>query len=258
MRRIDLTGLKFDRLTAICIDRSFHSYIKWECVCACGKKLSVSGSHLRSGHTRSCGCISESKSLKGRVGERIGKLILLEETTYNRAYFATPRLAYKCQCDCGKEKIIDAHSLLSGLYVSCGCYRLEMCPPPRQQVRLPPGEACFRALLKSYKRQSPSRSLAWKITDDEFAALTKGCCFYCSSEPKAVWRLTKCRSTYTYNGVDRLDNSLGYISGNVVSCCGRCNRMKSNVHILLFLQHINKIYEVMSSTDRFDYLVQKR
>jgi hypothetical protein len=54
---IDITGQRFCRLTvkafvAIWKHRSF-----WECLCDCGNIVTVSRVHLRSGHTRSCGCI---------------------------------------------------------------------------------------------------------------------------------------------------------------------------------------------------------
>lgn len=34
---------------------------------------------------------------------------------------------------------------------------------------------------------------------------------------------------FTFNGIDRLDNSGGYVSGNIVSCCQRCNMAKGKM-----------------------------
>lgn len=54
----DLTGKTFGRLKVLALgvtDRWRQHY--WLCRCLCGKTLSVSGGHLRSGHTRSCGCL---------------------------------------------------------------------------------------------------------------------------------------------------------------------------------------------------------
>lgn len=55
---IDLTGQRFGRLTVIkytCerVDRS----VVWECRCDCGKLHKATSKNLRSGHTRSCGCL---------------------------------------------------------------------------------------------------------------------------------------------------------------------------------------------------------
>lgn len=59
MKLIDLTGKRFTRLSVI--ERVQHSDKKntyWLCKCDCGNKIIVSTCHLRSGHTKSCGCYS--------------------------------------------------------------------------------------------------------------------------------------------------------------------------------------------------------
>lgn len=54
--RIDITGQKFNRLTVI-----EYSHTKgnayWKCCCECGNETVVVGTKLRSGHTKSCGCL---------------------------------------------------------------------------------------------------------------------------------------------------------------------------------------------------------
>lgn len=58
MRTIDLTGREFGRLKII--ERSGsdkNGQAMWRCKCDCGNVTIVSGGHLRSGHTRSCGCL---------------------------------------------------------------------------------------------------------------------------------------------------------------------------------------------------------
>jgi len=56
--KLDLTGLRFDRLTVIRFDGfpKVGSNSKWLCRCQCGSIVSVRQDHLRNGHTRSCGC----------------------------------------------------------------------------------------------------------------------------------------------------------------------------------------------------------
>jgi len=57
MRLIDLTGKTFGRLTVQRIaPRTYQTM--WECHCLCGvNSVVVSGVNLRTGHTRSCGCL---------------------------------------------------------------------------------------------------------------------------------------------------------------------------------------------------------
>jgi hypothetical protein len=55
----DLTGKKFGRLTVI--KRDYNTIYKndtyWLCKCDCGKEVSVCRGNLKSGNTRSCGCL---------------------------------------------------------------------------------------------------------------------------------------------------------------------------------------------------------
>lgn len=57
---IDITGMKFGRLTVI---RYTHSNDDkkacWDCICDCGNKINTTGKSLRSGNTKSCGCYAK-------------------------------------------------------------------------------------------------------------------------------------------------------------------------------------------------------
>lgn len=54
----DLRGQRFGRLIALGpISRDRHKHIVWLCQCDCGNKANVALQSLRSGTTRSCGCL---------------------------------------------------------------------------------------------------------------------------------------------------------------------------------------------------------
>ena len=54
----DLTGMKFGRLTVIeRVGNTKSRAARWKCRCSCGKEKIVTGSHLLSGATQSCGCL---------------------------------------------------------------------------------------------------------------------------------------------------------------------------------------------------------
>lgn len=58
---IDITNQHFDRLTAIRrVGTTKDRAAIWLCRCECGKTTKVTGKHLRSGHTRSCGCLQRA------------------------------------------------------------------------------------------------------------------------------------------------------------------------------------------------------
>lgn len=65
----DLTGERFGMLTVISraddyVGRSGGRYARWNCVCDCGSKKAVRGTHLVSGATISCGCCWKTSILK--------------------------------------------------------------------------------------------------------------------------------------------------------------------------------------------------
>lgn len=54
---IDLTGCRFGRLTVVRhVGMTGHNTF-WHCVCDCGNEVDVASHKLRTGHTRSCGCL---------------------------------------------------------------------------------------------------------------------------------------------------------------------------------------------------------
>lgn len=65
---IDMSGFKFERLTVIKpTGIKKRGVYQWECLCECGKIKITCGNLLRSGHTKSCGCLfspNENQYLK--------------------------------------------------------------------------------------------------------------------------------------------------------------------------------------------------
>ena len=121
----DLTGRKFGRLTVIReAERKNPVRRYWLCRCQCGRETVVDGSHLISGHTKSCGCwrkeFSKEKSRDIR-GMRFGRLTALREAAPEEGGSGV----WKCRCDCGKEIFCSKDSLMRGNTRSCGCLREE-------------------------------------------------------------------------------------------------------------------------------------
>jgi hypothetical protein len=80
---IDLVGQKFGKLEV----KSFHGKIKshyyWNCLCECGNLSRVSGYRLRSGHTKSCGCLRKT-AIPGRYidGKRTREMSCWQNMIY--------------------------------------------------------------------------------------------------------------------------------------------------------------------------------
>lgn len=89
---------------------------KWKCKCDCGNQTVVKASHLKDGHTKSCGCL-KSPDLTGR---RFGMLTVIERAP-NYQKGKSQHRRWRCRCDCGSESIHMASVLLRGDANSCGC-----------------------------------------------------------------------------------------------------------------------------------------
>ena len=73
------------------------------------------------------------------------------------------------------------------------------------------------------------------IDFEDFKELWKENCYYCGDEVNTA-------------GLDRVDSSKGYIKGNIVRCCEKCNRAKNNMDINEFLIHCKKIVNKHNDT----------
>lgn len=93
-----IPGLKFGRLTVIEATRQQTSgkHFLIHCRCDCGEESMVASTHLRTGHTRSCGCLKGEKVIK--KGTRHGGA----NTKLYQTYLGMKR---RCYCKTGKSYI---------------------------------------------------------------------------------------------------------------------------------------------------------
>lgn len=102
---IDLTGEQFGFLTVV--ERVPDAKpAKWVCKCVCGNKTEVTGSNLRRGHTKSCGCIKGT----GIIGRRVGYLVVVEHLESDK---------YRCICDCGNYCVRSYKSIAQSESMYC-------------------------------------------------------------------------------------------------------------------------------------------
>lgn len=111
----DLSGKRFGRLTAL----KYAGNSKWECKCDCGNTKTIRTGSLKSGLTRSCGCLlkeTSGKEAEDLSGQCFGKLTVIE-----RAKNKGKATMWHCRCECGNETIVSAGHLKEGATKSCGC-----------------------------------------------------------------------------------------------------------------------------------------
>lgn len=167
------------------------------------------------------------------TGRRFGRLVVKHRINKENS----GHVRWYCECDCGGSKEVRGQSLRQGRCKSCGCLFNESSRPNT----LPEGEAALNALYMRYKRDAEKRELHWGIDKEFFRHITKQDCAYCGSEPSSVFSRYTFNGSYVYNGVDRVNSSVGYVEFNVVSCCSICNRMKSDMSLDKFLEHVDRI-----------------
>ena len=144
---------------------------------------------------------------------------------------------WRCLCTCGNYTVVRRGDLQSGKTQSCGCLALET-------RRLPTGEAAINKARNSYVQGANRRGYSWELSREEFVNITKQNCFYCDSIPSNCRdEKSQCKNgSYTYNGIDRVDNTKGYTLANVVPCCKKCNTAKGNYSQQEFFSWAENLY----------------
>lgn len=147
---------------------------------------------------------------------------------------SVPKLGalWVCKCSCGGEAVVPGKRLTHGDTRSCGC---------RRRKSLPDGEAARNEVYREYKSGADKRGLSFDLSVEEFENLTQRPCVYCGTEKSNRERHTHKYAPFFYNGIDRVDPTVGYNVGNCVPCCRVCNRMKSDMTKSDFLDHIARI-----------------
>lgn len=142
------------------------------------------------------------------TGQKYGILLMLEPTNQRER----SSVVWKCKCDCGNIVYKAADTLRDGRIKSCGCHKYKS-----------DYGTGFWIVYTHYKNNAIRRHKMFLLDETLFYTLITSPCYYCGIHPKQTGKRHR---GFLHNGVDRVDNTKGYIEGNVVSCCKVCNRAK--------------------------------
>jgi len=227
---IDLTGKKINKL--LVIDGNLkHDRTHVLAICDCGRELLVNKSNLLKGRTKSCGqgiCHVEFKDLTGKQFGFL-KVIKLIGKHHKRNINI-----WKCECVCGN--MIESYSdrLETGNTQSCGCKRIEITS---KKTTKPNNKAYTIQKWYSYKCHSEKHSRVFELSFEEFENLIYKECYYCGTLPLPT----------KSNGIDRIDNDIGYILLNCVTACKDCNYAKRKLSYSDFIALAKRIVKVAES-----------
>lgn len=234
---IDMTGQRFGKWTVIA--RSARSEkrrcVFWDCQCDCGTKRAVAGSNLRNSTSSNCGCERErTRYVVDLAGQRFGKWTVLQRGPVGRKGDSAQWI---CRCDCGKERGVRSTNLRNGISSGCGCARnWTHNTYPSDDIRV------YIGRYNAYADKARRRLLTFDLSLDEFVMLAKQDCLYCGTAPALKIRRERVRGVSPLmNGIDRVDNSVGYVLDNCVPCCTWCNEMKRHRPQSDFLEHVRRI-----------------
>lgn len=198
-------------------------------------------------HSERCYLREYARAMSNKLcgnGTRCTELIEIDKSycekclEYNRQKDAK-RLEEKTAVDkcykCGKKDQEFAKTKLGAPSRFCvSCYsKMRMVEDVRsRKVSKQTPEVYF----EDYKRDAVRKKRVFELTLDEFRAIVAKPCAYCGKIEEL-----------DYNGVDRVDNSNGYITDNCVAACKICNLMKSNHTVTEFQNHCKAIYCYVST-----------
>lgn len=168
-------------------------------------------------------------SVQINSGQRFGNL-----TVNSVSSVAEKKCKYaSCTCDCGKSVQVRTQDLLRSKTKSCGCFS-------KERRRLFLIQSHEDRMLELYKYHAARNKREFTLDEEYAKFLFKQPCTYCGSLPFRNTRSMKPLQIPT-NGIDRIDNKLGYIPGNVVTACTVCNMMKHKLGVQEFLEQSARI-----------------
>lgn len=160
---------------------------------------------------------------------------------------------WKCLCDCGNTKNVKGYQIIN--IDSCGCAVKERIEELSKSLR----KYSERTINKRYKTHVIGAKIRnmLPMPKEEWLKLVFLPCQYCGSyDVRNEFRGNRYKHTLItvskeeiekyelkMNGIDRVDSKLGYIEGNCVPCCYKCNCMKRNYSLEEFLVRIKRVYE---------------
>lgn len=157
-----------------------------------------------------------------------------------------------CACDCGGQKDVLTASLLRGSTGSCGCDKSRYVKTTGDRNVGFKGHREIRShFWRGYKQGALDRGLPFEISMEYAWALFEAqrrCCAL-TGEP-IVFGVSRLNSLTTAS-IDRIDNLLGYVEGNVQWVHKRVNVMR---HMNSVPDFINWCRKVVAHADH----VQKR
>lgn len=177
------------------------------------------------------------------TGKIIGNLTVLEYI-FVKGRGKESRWNWKCLCSCGNECFVRTVRLNKENPQTC-CKKCSDNRWSKERIK-DDFLSLKQRIFRTYQRCAKNRNLEFSINFEEFLKLISNNCYYCNTSPlenKGDQFYTYGQGIFRRNGIDRVNNSKGYISENIVTCCKLCNRAKMDLDLKDFKNWIDKTYK---------------
>lgn len=98
--------------------------------------------------------------------------------------------------------------------------------------------------LTVIKQSAKKRNIGYSLDKEEFKQLIFNSCHYCGTKPQNIRQNNSMHKPEQIlcNGIDRVNNDLGYETSNCVTACFICNQAKHQLTQEVFLKWVDRIY----------------
>lgn len=171
------------------------------------------------------------------IGKKYGKLTVIRQVESYKTIGSRGKQSFhkrfELLCDCGKVRIA-GHRILKLEEPCC-----KKCSFEKRPQSLKVTDLYIRPYKMLYSN-AKARKIECDLNFDYFKNLIIKECYYCGELPKEKkWSNSQ---IFIANGIDRINNKLGYLEDNCVSCCSFCNFAKNEFTQEVFFNKIEKIY----------------
>ena len=210
----DLTGRRFGRLVVVSrAENDRRGNARWHVKCGCGEERVVSGAHLRSGNTTSCGCRRREQAslqhLDDLTSRRFGRLVVVSRAGNSRR----GKARWRVKCDCCEERVISGDNLRSGHTTSCGCYNREVLSAQRGDKH-PSWKPELTQEDRDRRRLGTPTNLAGRVLAQQIRCRDRATCLVCGAP----------NSTHVHHLQPwAAHRDLRYNPANLVTLCKECH-----------------------------------
>lgn len=171
------------------------------------------------------------------------EVVVLQNKYFRKGYTKRDGVVYELgkliQCVyCNKPKYLSTTQRIAGVGIMHRICKNIANGIRRREDLMTSKKTIVNCIVSSYKGGAKERKIAFTLTSEEVEQLIFNNCSYCGSKPKLLYYD---RIDLPYNGLDRVNNKLGYTKKNCVTCCIMCNRAKHTLSLEEFTIWLNQL-----------------